>query len=80
MEQPTPPGASEVVGVCIVRVWVEPGASGLRARVSAVPDIAGAEETVATVTGRGAVLAAVDRFLDAVEVQRGRDGPVTDAP
>ncbi len=53
------------VGVCVIRVWSEPGSEGLRARITAVADLASGLEHVTVTTERAAVIGAVERFLDA---------------
>ena len=58
-EEPKP------AGVCVIRVWSEPGSYRLRARITAVPDVASGIEHVTATTERSEVLTAVSAFLDA---------------
>jgi hypothetical protein len=62
-------GRSEPAGALVVRAWFEDGR--LRARVTSTTDLSAPDETVELAGDREAVLAAVRRWLDALERARG---------
>jgi hypothetical protein len=63
-------GAADRTSVLVVSVWSESGEDDVRARITARRDARVREETVEALFGKAAVLAAVERWLDAVAPSR----------
>lgn len=64
-------GAPERTAVLVVRAWHEgEGPAGLRARITYVIDLDAGREMTASIGGRDAILAAMQRWLDEFAASR----------
>jgi hypothetical protein len=59
-------GGREASGVLIVRVWVEDGPEGLRARITQTRDVTGAVRSESVAISVDQVMAAVHDWLEAL--------------
>lgn len=65
----------EHTGVLLVRIWVEDGPSGLRARIIGRPDLDRPEQTVAVATTPDEIGTLVARWAEAFLLLRADDPP-----
>lgn len=57
--------ASDRTAILVVRLWVEPSADGLRARITRTLDAAGVEQAMSTAATPDDICAAVRSWVDA---------------